>query len=298
MRINKILILGILVSSGLGLAFAQPNSSPSARDASNGSAAPAPTGDLTEVLRKKQVELDTAKNKAVAPVSSISTENPSTMIVTAEDAQQSKLMEELHKKQAEQYSTPEQIKAQAKQKAAAEKAARKQAKLEMIARKKVEQREAAKKAKEEMAAKKAKEEVTAKKAKEEMTAKKAKEEVAAKMAKEEMAAKKAKEEVAAKKAKEEMAAKKAKEEMAAKKAKKEVAACKTQEAPCVAVKQVATPQAAVPKAENSKKATVEKAISQPMTRDQKLADLLRRYRADEITPHEYHEGRARIMAEP
>jgi hypothetical protein len=245
MRINKILILGILVSSGLGLAFAQPNSSPSARDASNGSTAPAPTGDLTEVLRKKQVELDTAKNKVVAPVSSISAEKPSTMIVTAEEAQQSKLMEALHKKQADLNSTSHQTKAQIRKKAAEEKAARKQAKLEMIARTKVEQREAARKAKEEMAA-----------------------------------------------------CKKVEQHDVAKKVKEEVATCKTQGASCVAVKQAATPQEPVPKAEISKKATVENAITQPMTRDQKLADLLRRYRADEITPHEYHEGRAKIMSEP
>ena len=245
MRINKIFILGILVSSGLGLAFAQPNSSPSAHDASNASATPAPTGDLTEVLRKKQVELDKARNTAVAPVSSISAEKPSAIIVTSEDAQQSKLMESLHKKQADINSTSYQTKAQIRQKAAEEKAARKQAKLEMIARKKVEQREAVRKAKEEVAA-----------------------------------------------------CKKVEQHEAAKKVKEEVAACKTQGASCVAVKQAATPQVAVPKAEISKKATVENAITQPMTRDQKLADLLRRYRADEITPHEYHEGRAKIMAEP
>jgi hypothetical protein len=35
-----------------------------------------------------------------------------------------------------------------------------------------------------------------------------------------------------------------------------------------------------------------------MTRDQKLAELLRRYQADEIGPAEYHSERAKILAEP
>jgi hypothetical protein len=34
------------------------------------------------------------------------------------------------------------------------------------------------------------------------------------------------------------------------------------------------------------------------TKEQKLADLLRRYNADEITPYEYHMERAKIIAEP
>jgi hypothetical protein len=33
------------------------------------------------------------------------------------------------------------------------------------------------------------------------------------------------------------------------------------------------------------------------TRESRLADLLRRYHADEITPHDYQEQRARIIAE-
>jgi hypothetical protein len=33
-------------------------------------------------------------------------------------------------------------------------------------------------------------------------------------------------------------------------------------------------------------------------KEQKLADLLRRYEADEITPYQYHMERARIVAEP
>ena len=36
----------------------------------------------------------------------------------------------------------------------------------------------------------------------------------------------------------------------------------------------------------------------PSTKEQKLADLLRRYQADEITPYEYHMERAKIIAEP
>ena len=35
-----------------------------------------------------------------------------------------------------------------------------------------------------------------------------------------------------------------------------------------------------------------------LTREQKLADLLRRYQADEIGPVEYHTERAKILAEP
>ena len=38
--------------------------------------------------------------------------------------------------------------------------------------------------------------------------------------------------------------------------------------------------------------------SVPTTRDEKLAELLRRYRADLITPREYHQERAKIIAEP
>lgn len=34
------------------------------------------------------------------------------------------------------------------------------------------------------------------------------------------------------------------------------------------------------------------------TKDGRLADLLRRYKADEITPHDYHLERAKILAEP
>ena len=35
-----------------------------------------------------------------------------------------------------------------------------------------------------------------------------------------------------------------------------------------------------------------------MGRAQRLAELLRRYQADEITPLEYHTERAKIIAEP
>jgi hypothetical protein len=34
------------------------------------------------------------------------------------------------------------------------------------------------------------------------------------------------------------------------------------------------------------------------TKDARLAELLRRYRADEITPEQYHRERAKILAEP
>jgi hypothetical protein len=33
-------------------------------------------------------------------------------------------------------------------------------------------------------------------------------------------------------------------------------------------------------------------------KQQKLADLLRRYQADQVTPSQYHEERAKILAEP
>src|SRR5690606_37701013 len=37
----------------------------------------------------------------------------------------------------------------------------------------------------------------------------------------------------------------------------------------------------------------------PLTeKERKLAELLRRYKADEITPREYHQERAKILAEP
>jgi hypothetical protein len=41
------------------------------------------------------------------------------------------------------------------------------------------------------------------------------------------------------------------------------------------------------------------AVNPAMTaKEQKLADLLRRYQNDEITPYQYHTERARIIAEP
>jgi hypothetical protein len=36
----------------------------------------------------------------------------------------------------------------------------------------------------------------------------------------------------------------------------------------------------------------------PMSKERRLADLLRRYEADEITPLQYHTERAKIVAEP
>jgi hypothetical protein len=36
----------------------------------------------------------------------------------------------------------------------------------------------------------------------------------------------------------------------------------------------------------------------PMTREEKLADLLRQWRAGEITPLQYHTRRSEIIAEP
>jgi hypothetical protein len=35
-----------------------------------------------------------------------------------------------------------------------------------------------------------------------------------------------------------------------------------------------------------------------VTKQQKLAELLRRYQADEISPMDYHKQRAAILAEP
>ena len=40
------------------------------------------------------------------------------------------------------------------------------------------------------------------------------------------------------------------------------------------------------------------APTEAATKEGKLADLLRRYQADEITPLEYHTERAKIVAEP
>ena len=36
----------------------------------------------------------------------------------------------------------------------------------------------------------------------------------------------------------------------------------------------------------------------PASKEAKLADLLRKYKADDITPEEYHKDRAKILAEP
>jgi hypothetical protein len=51
-----------------------------------------------------------------------------------------------------------------------------------------------------------------------------------------------------------------------------------------------------------KKAQEQAPVSPPpapvLSKEQKLADLLRRYQADEITPYEYHMERAKIVAEP
>jgi len=36
----------------------------------------------------------------------------------------------------------------------------------------------------------------------------------------------------------------------------------------------------------------------PAEKQKRLQDLLRKYQADEITPQQYHEERAKILAEP
>jgi len=53
-------------------------------------------------------------------------------------------------------------------------------------------------------------------------------------------------------------------------------------------------QAAAP----GKAASIPEVTSAPTAKEQKLADLLRRYQADEITPMQYHSERAKIIAEP
>jgi hypothetical protein len=64
------------------------------------------------------------------------------------------------------------------------------------------------------------------------------------------------------------------------------------EAEPVTVKQAPQKQAAKP-------APIPPPASPPeLTKEQKLADLLRRYEADEITPYQYHMERAKIVAEP
>jgi|GEM_PF-1402859 len=52
------------------------------------------------------------------------------------------------------------------------------------------------------------------------------------------------------------------------------------------------------KVEASKSAKGSKPGTTVQTKEEKLAELLRRYRADEITPHQYHQERAKILAEP
>ena len=39
-------------------------------------------------------------------------------------------------------------------------------------------------------------------------------------------------------------------------------------------------------------------LGAPIEHDYSLAELLKRYKADEITPEEYHQQRAKILAEP
>ncbi|MEO7676262.1 MAG: hypothetical protein ABIV39_05805 [Verrucomicrobiota bacterium] len=48
----------------------------------------------------------------------------------------------------------------------------------------------------------------------------------------------------------------------------------------------------------SKKPTPVVPVPDASTKEGRLADLLRRYKADEITPHDYHLERAKIIAEP
>jgi hypothetical protein len=54
-------------------------------------------------------------------------------------------------------------------------------------------------------------------------------------------------------------------------------------------------------AKSANKAAPERPVSRPdllKDKEKRLADLLEQYRADKITPHEYHQQRAKILAEP
>jgi hypothetical protein len=52
------------------------------------------------------------------------------------------------------------------------------------------------------------------------------------------------------------------------------------------------------KRQMKKTAPTEPVVAPPTDKEHRLADLLRRYEADEITPYEYHLQRAKIIAEP
>ncbi len=56
--------------------------------------------------------------------------------------------------------------------------------------------------------------------------------------------------------------------------------------------------ASAPVAQPTAAATPTPQVQAPSTKEQKLADLLRKYKNDEITPQQYHTERARIIAEP
>ncbi|MCL5095927.1 MAG: hypothetical protein M1608_00025 [Candidatus Omnitrophica bacterium] len=53
---------------------------------------------------------------------------------------------------------------------------------------------------------------------------------------------------------------------------------------------VAQPSSAAPAAKG--------ALTAAQSKEKRLADLLELYKADKITPHEYHQQRAKILAEP
>jgi len=90
-----------------------------------------------------------------------------------------------------------------------------------------------------------------------------------------------------------IAAEKAAADAAKAKAKKDAAARKkAQEEAARSVQQVEHLQSQV------KNAAPTASTNTLSSKEQKLADLLRRYQADEITPYEYHLERAKIVAEP
>jgi hypothetical protein len=74
---------------------------------------------------------------------------------------------------------------------------------------------------------------------------------------------------------------------------------KDQDAAAAAQKpQPAAPESANPAPKTNTAALPARGSAAPLTKEQRLNDLLGRYKNDEITPLEYQTERAKIMAEP
>jgi hypothetical protein len=63
-------------------------------------------------------------------------------------------------------------------------------------------------------------------------------------------------------------------------------------------KEKATSATAKPAPSATTPAAAKASAAGPATKEERLADLLRRYKNNEITPYQYHTERARILSEP